>query len=170
MPFSAHSTLYACPRIENSLHPRSSTGRNLIRAERGGPGPTSRSFDPNGVAQLAGAAEQVISGRVADKNGQPLPGVTVLVKGTSTGTATDNEGRFQLTLADPAQAVLVISFIGYQTQELRVADQTSFELTLLESATGLEEVVVIGYGTAKRENITTAVASLPNPRKLPIGP
>jgi TonB-linked SusC/RagA family outer membrane protein len=128
--------------------------------------PPAAAVGAPGAAVPARPVDQVVSGRIADQAGQPLPGVTVLVKGTATGTTTDNEGRFQLSVADPAQAVLVVSFIGYQTQELRVAERTSFELTLQESAAGLEEVVVIGYGTAKRENITTAVASLPNPEKI----
>ncbi|UOR03652.1 TonB-dependent receptor [Hymenobacter aerilatus] len=106
-----------------------------------------------------------VTGRITDKAGQPLPGVTVLVKGTNTGTTTDPDGRFQLTVEDPTQAVLVVSFIGYEKQELRVAEQTDFNITLSDAATGLDEVVVIGYGTAKRENVTTAIATLPNPEK-----
>ncbi|WP_152981778.1 carboxypeptidase-like regulatory domain-containing protein, partial [Hymenobacter sp. AT01-02] len=163
-----HSTTpYACTRSENqSSQARRSSGADLIGLS--GPAlalPVAEDYD-NSPVQSATAVDQVVSGRVADKAGQPLPGVTVLVKGTTTGTTTDSEGRFQLTVANPAQAVLVVSFIGYQTQELRVAEQSSLELVLKESATGLDEVVVIGYGTAKRENITTAVATLPNPEKI----
>ena len=114
----------------------------------------------------AKAAERPINGKVKDKSGQALPGVTVILKGTNNGTVTDTEGNFQLNVVEPEQAVLVFSFVGYETRELRVADQASFDITLSDAAQGLDEVVVIGYGTAKRENITTAVSTLPNPEKI----
>ncbi|WP_086593651.1 SusC/RagA family TonB-linked outer membrane protein [Hymenobacter crusticola] len=118
------------------------------------------------VKKPAKVAERPINGKVKDKSGQSLPGVTVILKGTNNGTVTDTEGNFQLTVTEPEQAVLVFSFVGYETRELRVADQASFDITLSDAAQGLDEVVVIGYGTAKRENITTAVSTLPNPEKI----
>lgn len=121
---------------------------------------------PAHAAARATPAGPPLTGHVTDKAGQPLPGVTVVVKGSRAGTSTDAAGNFQLAVDDPAQAVLVVSFVGYEKQELRVAGQTAFDFELAEAATGLDEVVVIGYGTAKRENLTTAVASLLNPEKI----
>lgn len=116
--------------------------------------------------RLTSAVAEPITGLVKDEAGQPLPGVTVLVKGTTVGTATNSEGRFSLEVPNPEQAVLVVSFIGYEKQEVPLQSQRELTVTLAPAAQGLNEVVVIGYGTAKRENITTAVASLPNPEKL----
>ncbi|TPG71896.1 SusC/RagA family TonB-linked outer membrane protein [Hymenobacter nivis] len=110
-------------------------------------------------------AAQTVAGQVTDAVGQPLPGVTVLVKGTNNGAATNAEGRFELRVASPAQAVLVLSFVGFEPQEVPVAGRASFSISLKPSLTGLDEVVVTGYGTTKRENLTTAVGSLPNPEK-----
>ena len=111
------------------------------------------------------AAELLLSGQVKDENGNVLPGVTVLLKGTTTGTGTNSEGQFSLAVANPAQAVLVFSFVGYESQEVPVAGLSSFAITMKPSIIGLNDVVVTGYGVTKRDNLTTAVGSLPNPEK-----
>jgi TonB-linked SusC/RagA family outer membrane protein len=130
-----------------------------------GPAALVLGLPANALAQ-APQAERTISGKVTDEAGQPLPGVTVLVKGTGTGTATNSEGIFQLRVANPAQAVLALSFIGFESLEVPVGNQTAgFELLLRASATGLNEVLVTGYGTTKRDNLTTAVATLPDAAK-----
>ena len=105
------------------------------------------------------AAEQVVSGKVTDEKGGGLPGVTVVVKGTTVGTATDDAGNFRLTVTDPA-AVLVFSFVGYARQEVTVGSQTSVNVTLAPDNTALKEVVVVGYGTQRRQDITSAVSSV----------
>ena len=100
---------------------------------------------------------QTLRGRVTDGKGSPLPGVTVLVKGTENGTSTDTEGRFQLNASQP-QLTLVLSFIGFDTKEVAASAGTEVLVTLTESAKALSEVVVVGYGTQKKVNLTGAVS------------
>ena len=100
---------------------------------------------------------QTLRGRVTDGKGSPLPGVTVLVKGTENGTSTDTEGRFQLNASQP-QVTLVLSFIGFDTKEVAASAGTEVLVTLTESAKALSEVVVVGYGTQKKVNLTGAVS------------
>ena len=118
---------------------------------------------------LAGRAASVVadgsvSGRVVDDKGQGLPGVTVLVEGTSLGSSTDANGTFSIPRVPAGPHVLVISFVGY-TAERRaftsVAGQdANVSVTLAESATALGEAVVVGYGTARREDVTGAVTTV----------
>jgi len=97
-----------------------------------------------------------ITGTVTDSNGEPLPGVSVMVKGTSQGTITDVNGKFTFNVSGD-KPVLQISYIGYLTQEIEVDNRTSFEITLSESTLEMDEVIVIGYGTAKRRDVTGSV-------------
>jgi len=99
----------------------------------------------------------VVTGKVADENGESLPGVTVMVKGTNTGTITDIDGIYSLKLPDEAQ-VLIFSYIGVKTQEVEIAGQTSIDIILQEDMTDLDEVVVVGYTSRKKSNITGAVS------------
>ncbi|MDP3912221.1 MAG: TonB-dependent receptor [Bacteroidota bacterium] len=100
-----------------------------------------------------------ISGKVTGTSGEALPGVTVAVKGTSGGTITDNNGNFQLAL--PADAkILVFSFVGMKSQEVAIAGNTTFNIVLEEESIGIEEVVAIGYGTAKKRDLTGSVGSV----------
>lgn len=98
-----------------------------------------------------------VGGRVLDENGAPLPGVSVVEKGTTNGTATDVDGRFSLGVAG-SEAVLVFSFIGYQSQEISVANRTNIDLSMQTDVTALQEVVVTGYTTQNRRDITGAVS------------
>lgn len=100
-----------------------------------------------------------ISGKVTSEKGEPLPGVTVVVKGTSTGTVTDSDGNYSLTNI-ARDAILVFSFVGMQSQEIVPAGQSQVNVVLKEESIGLEEVVAIGYGTVKRADLTGAVASV----------
>jgi TonB-dependent starch-binding outer membrane protein SusC len=100
-----------------------------------------------------------VSGRILDETGSPMPGVNILVKGTTIGTSTDIEGRFKLAVPDN-NAVLIVSFIGYESQEVPVGNQTSIEVTLQPDVTTLNEVVVVGYGTQKRASLTGAVSTV----------
>lgn len=99
-----------------------------------------------------------ISGRVTDENGQGLPGASILEKGTNNGTITDSEGNYKLSV--PEDATLVISFIGYLSQEVSVGGKTIINLQMLPDLTQLQEVVVIGYGVQKKENLTGAVGQV----------
>ena len=93
----------------------------------------------------------LIGGKVSDVGGAPIIGATVLVKGTTNGVSTDADGRFTLTIASPASAQLEISYLGYEPQTLAVGNRTSFEITLAESASEIESVVVTALGIKREE-------------------
>ncbi|WP_299580488.1 TonB-dependent receptor [uncultured Sunxiuqinia sp.] len=103
--------------------------------------------------------QKTISGKVTDALGQPLPGVTVLVKGTTIGIVTDFDGLYTLTEV-PAGATLVFSFVGMKSQEVEVAGKNQIDIALAEDAIGIEEVVAIGYGTQKKVNLTGSVSAV----------
>jgi TonB-linked SusC/RagA family outer membrane protein len=104
-------------------------------------------------------AQKVITGKVSDERGEAMPGVNVLVKNSTKGTTADTQGKFSLELS-AAEDVLVFSFIGYVRQEVVVGSQTTIDVTLAPDLTAFEEVVVIGYGTQRRQDVTTAVAQV----------
>jgi len=99
-----------------------------------------------------------IDGTVVDTNGEPIPGVTVIVEGTTTGTVTDLNGNFNLDASEGE--VLVISFIGYQTQRIPIGNQNNLDVLLKEELSSLNEVVVVGYGTQEKKDLTGAVSSI----------
>jgi len=103
-------------------------------------------------------AQTKITGVVKDDKGETLIGVTVKVKNATGGTVTDNEGKFSLTVPT-ANAVLVFNYIGYLSKEVPVANTNQLTVVLVSSANELEQVVVVGYGTQKKGNVTGAVAS-----------
>lgn len=110
--------------------------------------------------QSAFAQMITVNGVLSDKSaGDPLIGASVLVKNTSTGTITDIDGKFSLKVPSK-NSVLVFSFIGYVPQEVVVGDQTFFNIALTEDAFGLSEVVVVGYGSQKKENLTGAITTV----------
>ncbi len=100
-----------------------------------------------------------IKGVITDENGSGLPGTTIQEKGTSNGTITDVEGNYTLTVGDN-DAVLVISFVGYVPMEVPVDGRTTIDLSLKPDVESLQEVVVVGYGTQKKETVTGAVSAL----------
>jgi TonB-linked SusC/RagA family outer membrane protein len=101
----------------------------------------------------------VVTGTVTDESGAPLPGVNVVVKGTTLGTTTNAEGKYSISLAEGTET-LIFSFIGYKTVELSPGNNTVFNVTLESDVTSLGEVVVIGYGTQNKAEITSSVASI----------
>lgn len=100
-----------------------------------------------------------VSGKVSDEKGDGIPGVNVLVKGTATGTVTDTDGRYNLQIPDD-NAILVFSSIGFVSQEVAVGSRRMLDISLQPDVTQLGEVVVIGYGTQKRQDLTGAIASV----------
>jgi len=104
---------------------------------------------------------QNISGLVVDAKDSPLPGVSILVKGTSNGGITDLDGKFVIkNVQNPSTSTLVFSYIGYETLERVVGNQLTFKIVLQESSKNLEEVVVVGYGSQKKESVTAAISSV----------
>ena len=103
----------------------------------------------------------IVTGTIVDDFGEPVIGANVLVKDQAgIGTTTDMNGKFSLDLKDIKSPVLVISFIGYTTQEVVVGNKTTLNITLKEDSKALEEVVVIGYGTNSKRNLTSAVSTV----------
>jgi TonB-linked SusC/RagA family outer membrane protein len=109
-------------------------------------------------------------GRVLDAKGQPLPGVTVLIKGTKTGTSTDANGVYNFNLPT-GKEVLIFSFVGYKTQEIAVDGRSTVDVSLEEDVASLDDVVVVGYGTQTRATLTGAVATvdMKQIQDLPVG-
>ena len=112
---------------------------------------------PNIVHGYDSQQQITIQGNVTDENGNTLPGVSVIVKGTTIGTLTDQDGKYSISL-QPKSEILVFSFIGMQTQEVIIGTQTSINVTMNAAIIGLEEVVVVGYGTQKKVSVTSAVS------------
>ncbi len=111
------------------------------------------------VIPVTWAQQRTVTGTVTGVDGEPLPGVTVVVKGTTIGTVTDGNGEFSLNV--PADAgTLQVSFVGMQAQEIPVAGRTNIAVTLEEETIGIEEVVAIGYGTVRKSDLTGSVSSV----------
>src|SRR5680860_751385 len=104
-------------------------------------------------------AQQTVSGTVSDPDGVPLPGASVVEKGTTNGTQSNFDGNFTLEVIGQ-NSVLVVSYVGYAAKEIIVGAQTQFSVTLEIDAAALDDVVVVGYGTQKRANVSGAVSSI----------
>ena len=111
------------------------------------------------VALVDKLQEFSVSGTITDTNGQPLPGATILEKGTQNGVQTNFDGQFDLDVKNGA-AVLVVSYIGYATQEIVVGNRKNINITLIESAVDLSEVVVTGYGTRFKTDVMSSISSV----------
>lgn len=106
-----------------------------------------------------GQQVKTVSGKVTDSNGAPLPGVTVLIKGTTQGAITDIDGNYLFSNV-PGNALLVFSFIGMRSQEVSLEGKSQINVTMAEEVIGVDEIVVIGYGTASRQDFTGSVSSV----------
>ena len=109
---------------------------------------------------LIGFAQNTVSGTVSDSEGLPLPGATVVVQGTSIGVTSDFDGNFSITIPSDGDQVLVVSYIGYTNQEVDVSSQSTITVQLQPDTEALEEVVVVGYGTVLKRDLTGSVASV----------
>lgn len=105
-----------------------------------------------------------ISGKITDENGEGLPGASVIEKGTSNGTTTDLDGNYKLGLDE--EATLVVSFVGYKTTEVAIAGRSTIDIQMELDAEQLEEIVVVGYGTVKKSDMTGSVGSVKKERLL----
>lgn len=121
---------------------------------------STREFSPrqiNMIRSMANAA--TISGKVTDQDGEPLIGVNVIVKGTNQGTATDFDGEFVMNNVDE-DATLVISYVGYQTQEVKVEGRTEINIVLIEDSQVIDEVVVVGYSSVDRRHVASSIETM----------
>ncbi len=107
--------------------------------------------------------EKSVKGKVTDAEGLPLPGVSVIIKGTATGTVTNADGEYSIPNV-PANTILQLSFVGLKTLEVAVGDQTTVNVVMEEESIGIEEVVAVGYGTQKKANLTGAVSTVSLPQ------
>lgn len=126
-------------QVNNNIHVRKGNSSNLEK-------PVS----------IQEKVQETVSGVVLDDTNSPLPGVSVIEKGTSNGVVTDLDGKFTLTV-NSEESVLIFSFIGMQTIELPVGDRRTFNLTMTPDETSLDEVIVVGYGTVKKSDLTGSV-------------
>ncbi|NVO30107.1 SusC/RagA family TonB-linked outer membrane protein [Hymenobacter lapidiphilus] len=121
--------------------------------------PLAAAANVTAAARLAFTADVPVSGRVTQRNGEGLPGVTIIVQGTSIGTSTDGNGNFSLSA--PEGSTLVFSSIGFTRQEVRVSGASAaVNVVLVEDTKALSEVVVVGYGTQERGSVTGAISSV----------
>ncbi|MBR9998620.1 MAG: TonB-dependent receptor plug domain-containing protein, partial [Cyclobacteriaceae bacterium] len=107
------------------------------------------------------AQQLQVKGQVTDENNSPTPGVNILIQGTTTGTVTDADGAYTINVTGP-DAILIFSYIGYSTQEIRVGQQSQIDISLEPDISTLGEIVVTGYGTQKRSDLTGAITSIPS--------
>src|SRR6185312_902479 len=108
--------------------------------------------------QTAFSQTKTITGKVTDNQGTPVAGVTVSVKGGTAGTSTAPDGSF--TINAPAQSTLTFSSVGYNSQDVSIGNQSTISVTMIASTSSLNEVVVVGYGTARRKDFTGSVQSI----------
>lgn len=108
------------------------------------------------AGEISQQAQKQLTGVVTDVQGEPIPGVTIIVKGMTIGTVTDFDGVFTLNVPSESQA-LVFSFVGYAAKEVAIGQQTKFNVVLEEETVGVEEVVIVGYGVQKKESVVGAI-------------
>lgn len=123
---------------------------NIVATGRPGYRPETRAM---------AVVDKPVKGRITDEKGQPLVGVNIVVKGTSSGTVSDADGKYELNSVSENQA-LVFSFIGYIQQEVTVKNQSAIDIQLVPNAEQLSEVVVVGYGTVQKKDLTGAIATI----------
>ncbi|MFD2934259.1 TonB-dependent receptor [Spirosoma flavum] len=140
-------------------------GRQIILNQEPAPKETEESANTNDAA----FTDRAVSGSVSDEAGAGLPGVSVVVKGTQRGTTTDANGQYRINLLT-GDAVLVYSFVGYLSQEVTVGDRSELNVKLATDTKNLNEVVVVGYGTQKRSDLTGSISSVKSEdvRNLPV--
>jgi TonB-linked SusC/RagA family outer membrane protein len=136
------------------------SGEQVVLMQKGDDDNTRYYIDPDAYKSTLDAAstDKVITGKVTNENGDPLPGVSVVIKGSAKGTSTNGTGIFTLTVE--AGDVLEFSMVGYKVFSFRVGDQKNITIQLQAGNTSLNEIVVVGYGTQKRSTLTGAVASV----------
>ena len=125
-------------------------------------GPDSAAVNMNNTAESAapGVASRPVTGVLTDKSGHPISQATVAIRGMSVSTMADKDGRFQLLVPDKRGSVLIFSSVGYEPQEIPVKEAKVINVTMVESSAKLQEVVVVGYGVEKKEDLTGAISTV----------
>ncbi|WP_020596127.1 SusC/RagA family TonB-linked outer membrane protein [Spirosoma panaciterrae] len=141
--------------VEESSRPRASAQADMIRRPDA---PASGDNEKHEEAEAA-KVDRTITGRTIDEKGEGLPGVSIVIKGTTRGTTSDKDGRYTLQVPD-GNPVLIFSFLGYQAQEVSLGNMTTVNVTLQADTKALDEVVVVGYGTQRRKDLTGAVGTI----------
>jgi len=116
-------------------------------------------YPKNMDSKSIGVQENSISGKVTDEDGQPLPGVAIVIKGTSNGTVTDVNGNYTITNVTK-DAILQLSFVGMKTQEVSVNSQSTINVTMVVDSIGLDEIITVGYSTVKKRDVTGSISSI----------
>ncbi len=151
------ATLFAPMNLNYRL-----VGEKIVLSKTTLPPPTSEKIEesPSPVENL----DRTITGKVSDDSGERLPGVSIVVKGTQRGTVTNEQGTYSLSVPDQApgggDVTLIYSFVGYLSQEVTVGNRSTLDITLSTDTKALEEVVVVGYGTQRKSDLTGSVASV----------
>ncbi len=117
-----------------------------------------RPENPNKI-EIQSVIQKIVSGKITDDDGMPLPGANIVEKGTSNGVQTDFDGNFSISVSDE-KAILIVSFVGFLNQEIEVGNQNSVAVQLMSDAESLEEVVVTGYGSQRKSDVTGAISSI----------
>ena len=112
------------------------------------------------LSYTAMAQQATISGKVTDAQGLPLPGANILIKGTNTGQTANTTGNFSIQVNNKSTDILVFSMVGYTKKEVRASVSNTINVQLTDDNTQLNEVVVVGYGTQKRKDVTGSIASI----------
>ncbi|NLR81357.1 TonB-dependent receptor [Chitinophaga eiseniae] len=142
--------LHAC--LENSFLEYSIVEKTVIIKQK-----TERTPVPPPSVE---AVENRVRGKVTDENGSPLPGVSVVLKGTNKGASTDNNGEYAIVVPDGTSKILVYSFIGMEQKEVNIGSKTEINVVLKQVVQQQQEIVVVGYGTQKKVNLTGSVATV----------
>lgn len=157
--------VYLITREKETKSRSTTTEIDSFVREEAFPGLPDRSNEARAIPQLESlnletpSSERSVEGKVTDEKGEPLPGVNVLLKGTTRGLTTDVNGYFSIEVPN-GEALLVFSFVGYQNQELVVGERRTFDVLLKPENNALDEVVVIGYQTVRKGDVSTAISSI----------
>ncbi len=150
---------YTIKKKQITLIPPEEPGQSSNVTFLSGQSPSIVSLSPSPFYNKSSIYEVAVTGTVYEENGSPLPGVNVVVKGTTNGTVTDSQGKFSLNVPSN-ESVLVFSFIGFVVQEVSLNGQTVVNVTLVADTQTLSEVVVVGYGTQEKKDVTGSISSV----------
>jgi TonB-linked SusC/RagA family outer membrane protein len=124
-------------------------------------------YDSNDAEINIQQDEQIVTGKVVDQNGDPVPGVSIMVKASNRGTITNNDGEYSLSVGR-SDATLVFTFIGMKSKEVEVDGQSNIDVTMEDEIMGLDEVVIVGYGSQERRSVVGSISTI-EPKKLQSG-